>query len=182
MWRSDPRVFDTAHERAKGLLMAGKNVMIDSVYMDEQTRKYAIDALKDVADVHMIVMDTPVEICKERNARREQPVEDWVYDTLSRSFAEPSLDEGLKSIHHFDRYNVLVKNSIVANDLSYLKEGFAVKCDNCGEKFDFGKDMKGVVHGKVFQGRRSLVALCDDCLKASKENPSIMAFVKKKMG
>ena len=57
-----------------------------------------------------------------------------------------------------------------------------MKCDNCGVKFDFGKDAKGMLHGKVFQGRRSLVALCDDCLKESKENPSIMEFVKKKMG
>ena len=121
MWRSDPRVFDTAHERAKGLLRAGKNVMIDSVYMDEQTRKYAIDALKDVADVHMIVMDTPVEICKERNAKREQPVEDWVYDTLSSSFAEPSLDEGLKSIHHFDNLTEVEKDECLTG--CYGKQG-----------------------------------------------------------
>lgn len=109
MWRSDERIFDTAHDRARDLLLDGKNVMIDSVYMDKQTRKYAIDALQDVADVHMVVMDTPIEICKERNAKRVRPVEDWVYDTLGREQASPSLDEGLKSIHHFDNLTDIEK-------------------------------------------------------------------------
>lgn len=113
LWRNDDRVLDRVHDIAVNMLQCDSNVMIDSVYMDRESRLQTINALKDIADVYMILVDTPVEICKERNAKRVNPVEDWVYENLTRDCAFPSLEEGFIGIYRFDNRTSLEKQECI---------------------------------------------------------------------
>ena len=111
LWRNDDRIYDKAHEKALESLSQGRNVMLDSVYMDEKSRAYTIDALKDKADIYMISVDTPIEVCKERNRHREHPVEDWVYNQLKSEERQPTLQEGFSGIYHFDNLTDTERNA-----------------------------------------------------------------------
>lgn len=50
------------------------------------------------ARVEAIFFDTPVEICKERNRRRDRVVPDWAIDNLAARLVAPTTDEGLDSV------------------------------------------------------------------------------------
>lgn len=101
LWRNDERIAEAAHGAAMSSLRSGRNVVLDSVYTDKNSRREALRAFDGVADVYMITMDVPMEICRQRNSRRAKPVEDWVYDRLSETAVEADMSEGFAGTYKF---------------------------------------------------------------------------------
>jgi predicted kinase len=56
------------------------------------------------ASVEAIFFDTPLEVCKERNRRRERVVPEWAMDALSARLVPPSADEGFAAVS-VERYD-----------------------------------------------------------------------------
>jgi predicted kinase len=48
--------------------------------------------------VEAVMFDTPVEICKARNAARRRVVPDWVIDMMAARIARPTVEEGFASV------------------------------------------------------------------------------------
>jgi predicted kinase len=48
--------------------------------------------------VEAVMFDTPVEICKARNAARARVVPDWVIDLMAARIARPTVEEGFVSV------------------------------------------------------------------------------------
>jgi predicted kinase len=48
--------------------------------------------------VEAVMFDTPVEICKARNAGRTRVVPDWVIDMMATRVARPTVEEGFASV------------------------------------------------------------------------------------
>lgn len=76
-------VFDTLYKRAKQDLLDGKDVCIDATNLTYKSRRLSFLQLDlDNIDCRKIaiVMATPIEVCIERNAKRERKVpEDVIY-------------------------------------------------------------------------------------------------------
>jgi predicted kinase len=49
-------------------------------------------------DVEAIYFDIPLEVCKERNRKRERIVPDWAIDAMAARLVPPSLDEGFVAV------------------------------------------------------------------------------------
>ena len=48
--------------------------------------------------VEAVMFDTPVEVCKARNAARSRVVPDWVIDVMAARIARPTVEEGFASV------------------------------------------------------------------------------------
>ena len=92
-------VFRLAHSRTEAKLRSGISVVVDATNLDRKTRsKWIAIARRCAAEAHAIVVDTPVDVAKNRNNIRERVVPLGVIDKQARRLCYPSTTEGFAHI------------------------------------------------------------------------------------
>lgn len=96
------KIFDVVHDRIKEAIRDGKNVIVDATGINRYERRQSLHAGEDATTKICVQFETPMDICKERNANRERVVPDFVFTKMSRKFVQPSNYEGFDFIFHMD--------------------------------------------------------------------------------
>ena len=92
-------VFQLAHSRAEAKLLAGINVVVDATNLDRKTRaEWLAIARRCGAEARAVVVDTPLDVAKNRNNVRERVVPLDVIDKQSTRFVRPTFAEGFAQI------------------------------------------------------------------------------------
>lgn len=89
------RVFGVARRRVDNILSQGKNAVIDATSVSVRDRKDWIDIAKNNnAEVRAYFVDTPVDVAKQRNRKRERKVPEDVIDRQASRLQPPTKAEG----------------------------------------------------------------------------------------
>lgn len=91
-------VFKIMKERTNSLLQKGYNVVYDATNTTVPHRKETVQELRDKATVIACYMDTPLDVCLQRNRVRERVVPDDVLYRMARYLKVPSKEEGFDEI------------------------------------------------------------------------------------
>lgn len=92
-------VFKLAFQRMDAALKSGKNVIFDSCAQSRERRKAIIQIGKKYnAEIHAAVFKIPLELAKERNAKRDRVVPNFVLERMFSQWEDPSKDEGFDFI------------------------------------------------------------------------------------
>ena len=87
------------YQRAAQDLRNGQNVVIDDLHTDKEKRRMVLDALADVeCRKVLVVLETPLEICLQRNRNRKMRLPDGVVTGCASRYEAPRLDEGWDEI------------------------------------------------------------------------------------
>lgn len=85
--------------RMVGAKVSGQNILIDATSVSRDRRASLIAQAKKLEySVEIHVMDTPIEVCKARNAQRKRRVHEHVIDRMFAQFQKPTLHEGFNKI------------------------------------------------------------------------------------
>lgn len=99
-------VFSELHKRVKNDLSNGISCVYDATNMSMKRRKAFLDDIKKYECRKICrVFITPVDLCKERNLRRERQVPDEAFDKMLKSFWMPMYYEGWDRIDFVTRKN-----------------------------------------------------------------------------
>jgi len=105
-------VWSVARQRMKDGLSIGDTVVFDATFATPEGRKRFLDFAKEsgAEKVQGIFFNTPLEVAKERNLKRERQVPEHVLERMDGILRadEPRLEEGLDSIFTLDEYQKLV--------------------------------------------------------------------------
>ena len=98
-------VFQELHKRVKTDLRNGISCVYDATNMSMKRRKAFLDEIKKYDCVKKcILFAIPVEVCKERNAKRARKVPDYIFDKMLRKFQCPYYYEGWDEIKVITKY------------------------------------------------------------------------------
>ena len=86
-----------AFERIHKLLNEGHDVIYDACNVRPKYRKQVLEEF-NFCNVIAVYVDTPKEICYERNAARSRVVPQEVIDRMAAALVEPSVDEGFAQV------------------------------------------------------------------------------------
>lgn len=100
-------VFKVMNERTCKLLQEGNNVVYDATNTTVSYRKETVQKLHSKATVIACYMDTPLNVCLQRNRMRERVVPDQVLYRMARYLKVPSKEEGFDEIRVFKPENKL---------------------------------------------------------------------------
>lgn len=97
-------IFSELHRRIKDNI-GDKNVIVDATNVSNKSRKALLNCVKKKeCKKSCIVMTTPIAMCKERNAKRDRVVPEYVIDKQVHAFQIPFYEEGWNEIH-FDNWS-----------------------------------------------------------------------------
>lgn len=86
-------------------LLGGKDVVADGIHTSKALRRKILDAVSDIGCRKvLIVMDTPLEECLRRNAKRTPPLSDFCIMAINAHKDPPSYDEGWDEIREVKSY------------------------------------------------------------------------------
>lgn len=110
------KVFEQMRSRTLRDLRAGKDVIYNATNIKYKDRKSILSQLKKIDNLtcYCKIFVAPVEVCKERNAKRDRAVPDFVYDRMLKSFQVPFYEEGFASIEVIKTWD--------GSELEYMKE------------------------------------------------------------
>ena len=110
------KVFEQMRSRTLRDLRTGKDVIYNATNIKYKDRKSILSQLKKIDNLtcYCKIFVAPVEVCKERNAKRERVVPDFVYDRMLKSFQIPFYEEGFASIEVIKTWD--------GSDFEYMKE------------------------------------------------------------
>lgn len=110
------KVFELMRSRTLRDLRAGKDVIYNATNIKYKDRKSILSQLKKIDNLtcYCKIFVAPVEVCKERNAKRDRVVPDFVYDRMLQSFQIPFYEEGFASIEVIKTWD--------GDSLEYMKE------------------------------------------------------------
>lgn len=92
-------VFATLHERVKDDVSNGISCVYDATNMSMKRRKAFLDEIKKYnCHKKCVLFVIPVEVCKERNKKRERKVPEEVFDKMLKQFNVPMRYEGWDEI------------------------------------------------------------------------------------
>lgn len=95
----EPRVWAIAWDRLETALAGGRPVILDATNVTRERRAPAIAAARrHGAPVVAVVFPVPLEVARERNAQRPDPVPDDVLERMAQEFTWPDPAEGIDSI------------------------------------------------------------------------------------
>lgn len=133
-------VFDTLYRRAKQYLIDGYNVIIDATNINMKDRKRTLSNFQglDIERV-AIVLATPIEVCYERDLKRERTVGKDVIDKFVQRFEIPMEYEGFDSVVIVEssielRYNLndlKVKMNVTEQFNPHHKYTIGIHCNKC---------------------------------------------------
>lgn len=93
------KVFEIARKRVNDYLSQGKNTIIDATSLTVRDRKDWIDIAKqNNAEARAYFIDTPIDICKSQNRKRERKVPEFVIDRQASKLQSPTKNEGFDSV------------------------------------------------------------------------------------
>lgn len=90
-------VFDVAYARLAQAVEAGQDAIFDATNLQRKYRKKIFQMFPKAYHVAVFV-NTPVDVCKERNAKRDRVVPEMVIDRMASSLNAPTIAEGFKEI------------------------------------------------------------------------------------
>jgi len=94
------KVFQVAKTRVADLLSNGKNAIIDATSLTHGDRKDWIEiGRKHNAEIHAYFVDTPVDVAKSRNFKRDRNVPEEVIDRQASKLHAPTKSEGFDSVN-----------------------------------------------------------------------------------
>ena len=110
------KVFELMRSRTLRDLRAGKDVIYNATNLTYKNRKSILSQVKKINNLicYCKIFVAPVEVCKERNAKRDRVVPDFVYDRMLRSFQVPFYNEGFNDIEVIKAWE--------GDPLEYMKE------------------------------------------------------------
>ena len=93
-------VFSNLRSMLKARLLARRPLnYVDATNLTPHYRHSWIKLAKDFGyDVHAVFFDVPLEVCLERNHRRQRVVSDDVMRTMGEKLKPPTFDEGFSKI------------------------------------------------------------------------------------
>lgn len=92
-------VFVVLHKRLTQALHAGKNVIYDATNISAKRRSAFLKQLKGIeCEKIAVYLDTPIELCIARNAKRARHVPENVIRNMYNNFTKPTLAEGFDNI------------------------------------------------------------------------------------
>ena len=92
-------VFEKVHERLAQYLKDGKNVLYDATFYNEYNRKGILGLARSSNHrVFVTVFYPPLQVCKDRNSKRDRVVPEWVLDKQYNGFTMPRKEEGIDGI------------------------------------------------------------------------------------
>lgn len=109
--QGDPnKIFTLMVRRTIEDLECGKNVIYNATNVSRRNRKTIIAMARKIPNITIIavVMATPIEICKERNAARERQVPEHVYTKMLARWDTPLYAEGFDLIRVEHSHDSLV--------------------------------------------------------------------------
>ena len=81
------------------VLKRRESVVADSLYTKTQWRTELLEAVKDIECKRVLVyMNTPLDVCIQRNRGRKKPLPDFVVEHQFEQFEKPTLEEGWDEI------------------------------------------------------------------------------------
>jgi predicted kinase len=94
------RVFQTLRYLLRHRLAIGRPVTyIDATHLTPEERSpYVRLARWYRCDAEAVFFDVPLDVCRERNARRQRVVPEQALETMARKLVPPSLAEGFSKI------------------------------------------------------------------------------------
>jgi len=123
-------VWDEARRRVESFLTSGRIVVFDATFADERTRSAFLAFVRKhgAEKIQGIFIDAPLETAKERNAKRDRIVPEYVvermYDNLSKT--PPQIDEGFDTLFTLDEYHALARAE-QKNHESVIRKEFRIK-------------------------------------------------------
>ena len=113
---SPAQVFDLMRSRTFADLWSGKDVIYNATNIKYKDRKSILSQVKKIPNVlcYCKIFVAPVKVCKERNAKRDRVVPDFVYDRMLRSFQVPFYNEGFSEIEVIKTWD--------GNSIVYMEE------------------------------------------------------------
>lgn len=119
---TNEQVFSTLYKRMNTLLKENKNVILDATNVTHKSRKHLLSQVKVDCYKRCIIVNTPIEVCRERVKDRNEgiyphkvPLE--VVDKYYKSFQVPFKEEGWDTIR-------IVNEPTFAASEKYLEDAF----------------------------------------------------------
>lgn len=86
-------------------IQAGKSVVVDSVYTRAAWRRGILEATEQIPCKRILIyINTPLEECIRRNRGRENPLPDFVVESIYNSIQPPEKSEGWDEIKEVKTY------------------------------------------------------------------------------
>lgn len=77
----------------------GQNVVVDALFTRIVQRKMLLEAIRDIeCERVLIYMNTPLDECVRRNAQRDNPLPNFVIESIYETIEPPTLSEGWDEI------------------------------------------------------------------------------------
>lgn len=124
------RIFNTMFTRTCAALRGNHTVFYDATNINAKRRINLLKSLKKLfPDIFYccVIIATPIDICYERNSKRERVVPTYVIDRMLRQFEMPCENEGWDGfiiIHSYDSYR----------DWKFYREKYALLVEEYGEQ------------------------------------------------
>jgi predicted kinase len=98
--KNNRKVFAILHKRVISSLENGKSCVYDATSVSKGSRTDIIKLVKGIPCKKVcIFVDTPFDICKERNANRTRTVHEQAMQKMINNLVPPSKDEGWDKIY-----------------------------------------------------------------------------------
>jgi len=80
-------IWDRLEEEISQAAEEGKNVILDGTHVGRQGRQETVTLLQSYGyiQIEVIVMDTPLELCLDRNSKRKRTVPDYVVEHMHKT-------------------------------------------------------------------------------------------------
>lgn len=160
-------VFQTLYERARNLLVSGKDVVIDATNNNANIRKKALSHFEDLnIKRKAIVIETPINECIKRDNERKRHVGENVISNFSNSFEYPTKSEGFDDIICIKSTKNGFVRTLTTTLLFILKDNKILLAQ---KKRGFGAGLYNGVGGKVEIGE----TIADGVIRETKEELNI---------
>lgn len=124
-------VWELTYKRAEAAIKNGSTIVVDATFANPGQRKSFIEFLRNlgVSKIQGLYVDTPLEVAKERNQRRDRKVPDFVLDRMHASITQnpPALADGLDSLIILDENQKLVSTEVANPNGELNKKVFKPK-------------------------------------------------------
>jgi predicted kinase len=99
------KVFKIAYHDIREYGCLSENVVFDATNINANRRKELVKSMRGYFDIIIFKwFNTPFDICKDRNAKRERVVPEEVLKRMWFNFEEPTMEEGWDYIEKIKNY------------------------------------------------------------------------------